>query len=117
MEYFMYLKTIDSSHIPIIAPQNDLAFYYCRKWFYFALLQGVVDAKCKFWDYDFGWTWRNHDWALFQIVEIGKRIMSGAFLPYKLIGDVAYPLHPWFYSPFKGEKNGLSQKKAHWNFI
>jgi hypothetical protein len=66
------------------------------------LLQGVVNAKCKFWDYDFGCARRNHDWALFQIIEIGKRTMNGSFLHYKLIGDVAYPLHPWFYSPFKG---------------
>jgi len=35
----------------------------------------------------------------------------------KLIGDVVYPMHPWFYSPFKDEKNGLSRYKAHWNFI
>ncbi len=54
------LKTIDGNHIPIIAPPNDLASYYCRKWFYFALLQGVVNAKWKFWDYDFGWVGRNH---------------------------------------------------------
>jgi hypothetical protein len=25
------LKTIDTSHIPIITPPNDLASYYCRK--------------------------------------------------------------------------------------
>ncbi len=43
--------------------------------------------------------------------------MNGTFLPYKLIGDVAYPLRLWFYSLFKGEKNGLSPKKAHWNFL
>lgn len=45
---FYVFKTIDGNHIPIFTPPNDLAFYYYRKWFYFALLQGVVDAKCKF---------------------------------------------------------------------
>jgi hypothetical protein len=34
-----------------------------------------------------------------------------------LIADVAYPIQPWFYSPFKGEKDGLPRYKAHWNFI
>ena len=43
--------------------------------------------------------------------------MKGAFLPFKFIGDAAYPIRPWFYSPFKGEKNGLFRKKAFWNFI
>jgi hypothetical protein len=26
-------------------------------------------------------------------------------------------MHPWFYSPFKGEKDGLRRYKAHCNFI
>jgi hypothetical protein len=44
------LGAIDGSHIPIIAPPYDPVSYYCRKGFYLCLLQGVVDAKCKFWD-------------------------------------------------------------------
>jgi hypothetical protein len=43
--------------------------------------------------------------------------MRGEFLPYKLIGDAVYPMKPWFYSPFKGEREGLSRAKAHWNYI
>jgi len=44
--------------------------------------------------------------TLFQKTKIGKKTMNGAFLLYKLISDVAYPMHPWFYYPFKGEKIG-----------
>ena len=47
------IDAVDSSHIPIIAPRRDPAFYYYCKGFYSALLQKVVDAKCSFWDYDF----------------------------------------------------------------
>jgi len=43
--------------------------------------------------------------------------MKGDLLPYKLMDDVAYPMRPWFYSSFKGEKDGLRRAKAHWNFI
>jgi hypothetical protein len=57
-----------------------------------------------------------HGWALFQKTKIGKKTMNGALLPYKLISDLAYPMHPWFYSPFEGKKNGLFQKKARRNF-
>jgi hypothetical protein len=32
-------------------------------------------------------------------------------LPYPLIGDATYPMRPWFYSPFKGEKEGLPKAK------
>jgi hypothetical protein len=43
--------------------------------------------------------------------------MKDKFLPCKLIGDVTYPMWLWFYPPFKGEKDGLSKYKSHWNFI
>jgi len=33
------------------------------------------------------------------------------------MGDVAYPIRLWFYSPFKGEKDGSLRANAHWNFI
>ena len=38
---------VDGSHIPIIAPLIDPTSCYCRKGFYYALLQGVVDKDCK----------------------------------------------------------------------
>ena len=69
----LIIEAIDGSHIPIIAPIHDLVSYYCQKEFYSYLLQEVVDSKCKFWDYGFGWCRRIHDWALFQKTEIGKK--------------------------------------------
>jgi len=38
-------------------------------------------------------------------------------LLHKLIKNVTYPMRPWFYSPFEGEKDGLLRYKAQWNFI
>jgi hypothetical protein len=57
------------------------------------------------------------DWVLFQKIKLGNRVMKDKFLLYKLIGDVAYPIRPWFYSPFKDAKDGLPRYKTHWNFI
>jgi hypothetical protein len=34
-----------------------------------------------------------------------------------LIGNVTYPMWPWFCSPFKDEKDALPKYKARWNFI
>ena len=59
------IGVVDGSHVPIIALKIDPALYYCRKGFYSALLQGVVDSKCLFWDFDFGWAGSNHDWSVF----------------------------------------------------
>jgi hypothetical protein len=33
--------------------------------------------------------------------------VRGTFLPFKVIDDVVYFTRPWFYSPFKGEKDGM----------
>jgi hypothetical protein len=74
-----------------------------------------MDANCKFWDCDFGWAGSCHDWTVFQRSQLGLRTLRGEFLPYKLIGDAAYPLRPWFFSPFKGTR--LTAEKAHWNFF
>jgi len=79
------IGAIDGSHIPIIASPIDPTSYYCRKDYYSVLLQGVVDSKCRFWDYDFGWAGRCHNWTLFQNSDIGKRIMRGNLLSYKLL--------------------------------
>lgn len=46
---------VNGSHIPIIASPADPTSYYYRKGFSLALLQGVVEYTCKFWDYIFGW--------------------------------------------------------------
>ena len=43
--------------------------------------------------------------------------MRSSFLLFKFIGDATYPMRPWFYSSFKGEKDGLPRRKTHWNFI
>jgi len=58
-----------------------------------------------------------HNWFLFQKSKIGKKTKNGTFLSYKLFGDVAYLMCPWFYSPFKGEKTSLSREKKYWNYI
>jgi hypothetical protein len=53
----------------------------------------------------------------FQKTKLGNQMMKDKFLPYSLIGDVAYPMRPWSYSPFKGEKDGLPRYKTYRNFI
>jgi hypothetical protein len=45
--------------------------------------------------------------------DIGKKMMKGKLLPYKLMDDVVYPMRPWYYSSFKCEKDELPKAKAH----
>jgi hypothetical protein len=59
------LGAINGSHMLIVAPKVDPKSYYCRKGFRSTLIQGIVDAKCSSWDYDYGWIGSIHVWVLF----------------------------------------------------
>ncbi len=74
------LGAINGNRIPIVAPKVDPKSYYCRKRFYSTLIQGIVDAKCNFWDYDYGWVKNIHDWALFQKTYVGSCVMKDKIL-------------------------------------
>jgi hypothetical protein len=74
-------------------------------------------VNCKFWDFEFRWAGSLHDWSVFQVTKVGKAFMERKYMPYKLIGDAAYPVRRWIYCPFKGQKDGLSRCHANWNFI
>ena len=96
------IKAIDGSHIPIFVPIIGEDDYYCIKSFHSALLQCIVDTKCTFWDYEFGWGGSLHVWTLFQLTKVGKDCIKDKFLPYKFIGNCACLVWPWIYSLFKG---------------
>ena len=69
--------------------------YYYKKSFCSGLLRGIVDTKCAFWDYEFGWAKNMHDWTLFHLTKVEKiALIKGIFLPYKLIKYCAYPVRP-----------------------
>ncbi len=55
------LGAIDDNHVLVIALKVDPKSYYCQKRLYSTLIQGILDAKCSFWDYDYGWAGSIHD--------------------------------------------------------
>ena len=96
------IGAIDGSHILIFAHVIAEEDYYCRISFHSVLLQCIVDTKCVFWNYRFGWAWNMHDWTLFQLTKVQRDCIESKFLLYKLIGDCANLVQPWIYNPFKG---------------
>jgi hypothetical protein len=86
------LGAINGSHVPIITPKVDPKSYYYHKGFYSKLIQGIVDAKCSFWIMTMGGQ------VIFMIglfsnkTKLENQVMKDKFSPYKLIGDVAYPM-------------------------
>ena len=111
------MGAVDGSHIPIVVPRVHAADYYNRKGFHSILLQGVVSARCLFWDFNIGWVGSIHDANLWGRSEIGQFCEAGKLSPYCLVGNAAYPCRPWMLVPFKGHKDGLSREEYHWNFL
>ena len=50
------IGAIDSSLIPILASIIGREDYYYRKSFHQALLQGIGNTNCMFWDYELRWS-------------------------------------------------------------
>ena len=73
------IGAIDGSHIPILVPVIGGEDYYCRKSFHSVLLQGIVDIKCVFWDYEFGWAGSMHDWTLFKLKKLEEIVLKTIF--------------------------------------
>ena len=96
-EILYVLSVIDDSQVPIVALKMNSKSYYYRKGFYSTLIQGIVDKKCLFWNFDYRWADSIYNWYLFKNIDIGKRIMKGKFLLYKTIEDATYSLGPLIY--------------------
>jgi hypothetical protein len=111
------IGAIDGSHIPVSKPKEWAPDYYNRKGFYSVLLQGVVDAQSKFWDYDIGWAGSLHDYNLFKRTDVFRGLLGGQFGAYALLGDAAYQPRSYMLTPFLGSKEGLSREQYFWNFI
>ena len=83
---------MDGSHITIIAPRLHAPDYYNRKGFHSVLMQGVVSAKCLFWDFDIGWACSMYDANIWSRTAIGQYCKANKLWPYNLIGDAVNPL-------------------------
>jgi hypothetical protein len=73
------LGAIDGFHIPFVAPKADPKSYYCQERFHSTLIQRILDAKCNFWDYDYGWARSINDGVFFQKINIGSCVKRTIF--------------------------------------
>ena len=104
---------IDGTHIPVEAPTENATNYYNRKGWNSIILQGTVDHEGLFIDICAGWPGRVHDARVFANSGLNSRAERGELLPAScsqrlsgidvpgvLVGDPAYPLHPWLMKPY-----------------
>lgn len=58
------IGAIDRSHISILASVIGPKYYYCKRSFHLANMQGIVGPNFRLWDYDFEWARSLHDWVV-----------------------------------------------------
>lgn len=117
---------IDSSHIPILAPELFPRDFYNRKGWHSIILQGVVDGKGLFWDVCVGFPGSVHDARVLRQSHFWEIVGDGQFftqhtvniaghdIGHYIIGDSAYPLKCWLMKPVL-DTGRLTQEKHNYN--
>ena len=95
------IEAINRSHIVLAnAPLKQPETYWNRKKRYSIQLQGIVDHKGMFIDYEIGWPGSVHDAKVYKnsyfYQNVSKIIKGDEFL----LGDSAYPLSTFLIKPF-----------------
>ena len=95
------IGAIDGSHIGLAnAPLKQPETYWNRKKRYSIQLQGIVDHRGMFIDYEIGWPGSVHDAKVYKnsyFYQNVSRIIKGDEF---LLGDSAYPLSTFLIKPF-----------------
>lgn len=73
--------TLDSTHVPIIAPHVSEADLYNHKGHYSVLLQVKLDYKLKSWDINVEWPRKIYDARVFENSLLFHKGLCGRFLP------------------------------------
>lgn len=118
---------VDGSHIPISAPKYFHTDYHNRKGWYSIILQGLVDFKYRFLDFDIGWPGKCHDSWVFQHSSLrqkleageffprGSRTIEGVEVPVLILGDSAYSEEKFLMKPYP--YGNLNEQQQRYNYI
>ncbi|CAG8801095.1 13468_t:CDS:2, partial [Gigaspora margarita] len=113
----LIIGAIDGSHMPFFeAPSRvNKDVYFSRKHQYGIHLQGIVDHKGLFINYDIGWPASVHDAKVFQNSNIYNQSTNFFKGEEYLLGDSAYPLLPFIMTPFKVPNGSQQQQQINYN--
>ncbi|CAA2974580.1 Hypothetical predicted protein [Olea europaea subsp. europaea] len=96
-----------TTHIPIIAPKNNVAAYFNRrhternqKTSYSITVQGVVDPRGVFTDVCIGWPGSMSDDQVLEKSALNQRANSGLLKDVWIVGSSGYPLLDWVLVPY-----------------
>lgn len=121
---------VDGKHVRIVCPANSGSLYFNYKQFFSIVLLAVVDARYKFLAVDIGSYGKEGDSGIFVKSTMGKQIYSNRFcfppenvvqgtqtnLPYVIVGDEAFRLHPNIMKPYNRIQARESFDKSVFNY-
>lgn len=109
---------IDSTHIPIKAPQEQENAYVNRKGYHSVVLQGICNHQRKFTDILCGCACSTHDATVMRSSPLYGEVSRNKpkYFPDEtyLIGDQAYPLESWLIKKYQDTEK-LSDQQARFN--
>ena len=73
--------TIDSTHIPILRPQESPSDYFNRNGCHSILMQAVVDFRSRFLDVNVGWPGEVHDTRVLVNSSLYRKAINGTLVP------------------------------------
>ncbi|KAJ7324600.1 hypothetical protein JRQ81_017620 [Phrynocephalus forsythii] len=121
------IEAVDSSHVPITPPKNEVQAYFIRKSFHSILLQAACDGDGIFFSMLAGHSGVNHDAHVFRSSLLYRKTEEGTLIPGNpmfqyggvlipplILGDGAYPLCNWLMKPYAVPKN---DRERHYNKV
>ena len=121
--------SVDGKHVRVIKPQHSGSLCFNYKEYFSVVLMAVADSQYKFVYVDIGSYGKDSDPTVFSNSTFWKAIVSGELklpeskhlpndggvtVPYVLVGDEAFGLHPNLMRPFGGKM--LSVQKRVFNY-
>ncbi|KAG7021950.1 Protein ALP1-like protein, partial [Cucurbita argyrosperma subsp. argyrosperma] len=102
--------SIYTTHIPIIAPKNNVAAYFNKrhternqKTSYSITVQGVVDPAGVFTDVCIGWPGSMPDDQVLEKSALFERANMGLLKDVSIVGNSGYPLTDWLLVPYSAQ--------------
>lgn len=117
------IDAVDGKHIRIINPEYSVSNYFCYKKFFSIALMAIADANYCFTVIDIGSYGREEDTNVFKQFAFGKQLYNSSLnlpdstclpntnkpaLPYVLIGDEAFRIHPNLLRPYSSRDENHS---------